>query len=241
MKTVQEFLDRISNQRNRLGISRHPAWFRGHARIEYCLTPGLLRFKNGVKHERNMFAIFRREGASLIPDHFDEMQTLALMQHYGMPTRLLDWTESVHIALFFATIGSLKWRIGNPSIWILNPYKLNMISTKKNVVYDKDDKLNLEYYASAMQQNWPFESPVAMASPWMNQRLAAQRGCFTLHGNDLRPLEVIAPDCVKRIDIPPHLVKDIIRHLEHSATNHFLIFPDLEGLARKIKRQFRLF
>lgn len=241
MKDFQALIARVNNHRVRLGISEHPAWYRGHEHGHYRLLPGLLRYKNGVKHERNLYAVFRTEGASLIPENFDALETLALMQHYGMPTRLLDWTDSLHTALFFAVMGSLTWKIEHPCVWIINPFRLNQRSTNANVIYDRDDKLHLDYYESAKSQRWPFDLPVAMAAPWRNSRVYAQHGYFTLHGNDLRAIEECAPDCVKRVDIPQHLVREIIHILSHSSTNSFTLFPDLNGLALNLRRRFKLF
>jgi hypothetical protein len=241
MKDFQALTDRVGNQRTRLGISEHPAWYRGHSQSQYKLLPGLLRHKNGLKHERNMYAIFRQEGASLLPNTNDSLELLALMQHYGMPTRLLDWTESLYVALYFAVMSKLSWAVEHPSIWILNPFRLNFKSMRQNVVFDQDDKLNIDYYESAKLKQWPFSTPVAIAAPWRNSRVLAQRGFFTLHGDDVRPIEESAPECVKRIDIPQHLVREIIRVLSHSTTNSFTMFPDLTGLSEKLKRQFKIF
>ncbi|QDF40340.1 FRG domain-containing protein [Bradyrhizobium symbiodeficiens] len=241
MKDFQAFLDRVNNQRKRLGISEHPAWYRGHQQQTYKLLPGLLRHRNGVKHERNLFAVFRSEGAGHIPETHGDLETLALMQHFGAPTRLLDWTNSLHTALFFAVMSSLSWKVEHPCIWILNPFRLNYQSTGQKVIYDRDDRLQLNYYEAAKIQAWPFQLPVAIAAPWRNARVQAQQGYFTLHGSDLRPIEESAPECVKRIDIPQHLVREIIKVLEASSTNSFVLFPDLGGLAQKLRRQFKLF
>lgn len=194
-----------------------------------------------MKHERNLYAMFRTEGAGLINESFGSLETLALMQHHGMPTRLLDWTESIHAALFFATMHtSFQNLMLNPCLWILNPYRLNYQSTGQNVIYDRDDKLDLEYYEATKSQHWPFDLPVAMAAPWRNPRVSAQRGYFTLHGNDHRPIEECTSNCVKRIDIPRHLVREIAYRLAESSTNHFTLFPDLDGLSLKLKQQFSI-
>jgi len=241
MKNFQELLERIENQRHRLGISKHPAWYRGHRFSKYKLLPTLLRHKNGPKHERNLFAIFKNEGAALLPNSNNSLEILAMMQHYGAPTRLLDWTESVHAALFFAVMHDLTWAVNDPCIWILNPFRLSAKATGKNVVYDQDDALDINYYDCARNMSWPFDLPVAIAAPWRSPRVNAQRGFFTMHGNDTRPIEESASECVKKIPIPPHLVRDVISNLSRSSTSHSALFPDLDGLSKKLRRQFKLF
>jgi len=180
MKDFQALTERINNQRVRLGISKHPAWFRGHSQSRYKLLPGLLRHKNGAKHERNLYALFRQEGASLIPSTHESLELLALMQHYGMPTRLLDWSESLYNALFFAVMGKLSWRVERPCIWILNPYRLNFLSRGENVIYDQDDKLPLEYYEAAKAQKWPFDFPCCHVGPMEKSPCPCSEGIFHL-------------------------------------------------------------
>lgn len=235
MNNFKEFLIRVKNQRKRLGIGRYPAWYRGHSCGHYHLLPTILRRKNGLKHERNLYAIFQTQGAPLFPPVKNSWELLSIMQHHGVPTRLLDWTDTLHTALFFAISGKLDF----PCIWILNPYQLNQKSTGKNVIYDEADKLEIDYYSSIVNNDWPYEFPVALAPNWMHTRVDRQRGFFTFHGNNSAPMEETCSDCVKRIPIPPHLVKEIREQLSLSGIDYFRLFPDLDGLARSLKDQFR--
>lgn len=235
MKTVAEFFQRVENWRRRLGISRMPAWFRGHSNESYKLVPTVLRRSNGTKHERNLYTSFVTQGAAWIPQGSGSWEVLAIMQHHGAPTRLLDWTESLHTALFFALLGKPK----SPCIWVLNPFQLNQKSTGKNVVYDQADSIGLDYYNDACLTNWKYELPVALDAPWRNKRVAAQKGSFTFHGTDFSALEDTCPKCVGRVAIPPHLVKPLRKELSRSGIDHFRLFPDPDGLAKALRAQFK--
>ena len=59
MESVEAFHVRVAQVRKRLGSSRFPAWYRGHADSAHQLLPGLLRRSNGARHERNLFANFK--------------------------------------------------------------------------------------------------------------------------------------------------------------------------------------
>ena len=111
-------------------------WYRGCGRASHKLKPSLYRHKKHqtieeiLSLEKALLARFRQRS---IPFHSrplaDEWEWLFLMQHYGVPTRLLDWSESPLMALFFA-VTSAPHKIGKSGrplfssdacIWLLNP------------------------------------------------------------------------------------------------------------------------
>ena len=105
IKNIKEFLEEIENLK-----SKNNLFFRGHEDETYLLEPGVYRKdnttkKNLIEHEDVIY----REVISKAPQDFvgkNTLESLALMQHYGVPTRILDLTESALVALYFACSNS---------------------------------------------------------------------------------------------------------------------------------------
>jgi hypothetical protein len=104
--------------------------FRGQSDADWPLAPLIERIQltNGYdirEAERGMLLAFKRRAHQYLqhpPEDKDTLEWLALMQHYGAPTRLLDWTRSPHVATFFALAeadpekGSAGWAVDAQSL-----------------------------------------------------------------------------------------------------------------------------
>src|SRR5690606_19371314 len=118
-------------------------WYRGHSLADsFELKPGLYRhrtkktFEELYALEDEMMLAFERQailhnygGVAVTP-----MTKLFYMQHWGIPTRLLDWTTNPYIALYFALSGAKLNASGEYSeaaaVWVLDPYRWNQWAMK---------------------------------------------------------------------------------------------------------------
>lgn len=103
-------------------------WYRGQKDASWRLIPGAFRDDRWQFSEREVLLRFKLHAPALLqdcPDLEDYRKWLPLMQHYGVPTRLLDWSISPLIALFFAV--NHHPADTDAAIFMLNPWKWNSI------------------------------------------------------------------------------------------------------------------
>ncbi|MBL0611278.1 FRG domain-containing protein [Aeromonas jandaei] len=223
-------------------------WFRGVSDISYELVPGVIwRDIDEPKHSAmieewlNEYSIY---ADSELSDGFD---IYALAQHYGLPTRLLDWTTSPLVALFFA-LEKVEQK-NNRAIWVIDPIQLN----KKVVKWDGHlsvsdkylrEKHNLEKYLpetlSGHDDRNLLPGPIAIRVPPKNRRLTSQKGCFTIHGKSREKISDIlhgTPKSIIRIDIFGERTRNVIlNELYLLGFTEDVLFPDLDSFSKRLKR-----
>ena len=112
--------------------------FRGERHAQWPLNTALARYFRDFQIHRDawpeqegrILRIFKRKAHQYLaqpPAYGDDFQWLALMQHHGAPTRLLDFTWSPYVAAFFA----LERAIGEAAVWALNPTELGAHEARK--------------------------------------------------------------------------------------------------------------
>lgn len=217
-------------------------WYRGQTNNglengRYPLLSGLFRQALTVvkilEWEEVSYKRFFENGFDL---HKTENQwdLLYLMQQYGVKTRLLDWSESFAVALYFATNG---WNLQNPcSIWLLDPFGLN------RQFHDMEELKSMPKTSAFLDKRQELKKTMAL-SPRMNTyRSMFQKGYFTLQGNTKQGLEkendgvLLREQILKHIQIDVELKNDVDIFLELSGINQFTLFPDLSGLASYVNQ-----
>lgn len=104
IESVSDFLNDIKGIKNKSGYT---LFYRGHSDKNYELKPSIYRNENFIKNEDKIY----RETIAKVPYDFNgksSIESLALMQHYGVPTRILDLTTNALVALYFACEESKK-------------------------------------------------------------------------------------------------------------------------------------
>jgi hypothetical protein len=176
-------------------------WFRGQTNSAWPLRPGMYRYSSLKRNVRTLEDEIRQEftvrAPSLGPERpQNSWEWYFLMQHCGAPTRLLDWTESALIALYFAVKGKTGKEETDSVVWILEPWKLNEFTAGIGEVIAPGAEAGMVAKHAARYQPWlparysntmslKKQLPAAIYPTHFSRRISAQRSCFTIHGSDL--------------------------------------------------------
>ncbi|RJF83822.1 FRG domain-containing protein [Azospirillum cavernae] len=256
--SLQEYTKLVEDLMSR---SRQPLWFRGCGDSNHKLIPSLYRhpektnFSDLFSLESEIIARFRARAipyCNAVPS--DNWDLLFLMQHHGIPTRLLDWSENPYISLFFSlttasysVVGKTRAFDKDAAVWFLNPnswnqYALRSISFKGGILVTPDRKLN--GYKPFSELDEMYNEPVAILGAHNSHRIVAQRGVFTIFGKDTSPMEDVykkesfPDDTLLKIILPSSYIESLLNSIRSIGFTDSVIYPDLDGLAKEMKRIF---
>jgi hypothetical protein len=221
--------------------------FRGQADSSWDLKPSVYR-DYSPQQERyftNEFRVRARSRYNACPANNDYSGWLALMQHYGLPTRLLDWTYSPLVAAFFAvhpdyTPTGSQAGDRDVCIWALAARFLNESQGFEPLIFPLDAVSYKPLIAPAFKnRSEPNTIGVAMAIEH-DPRIQMQQGAFTIHSNRA-PINSL-PGCdnwLRKLIIKSSNVLSFLNELEILGIRKSNLFPDLTSLASELKSYHR--
>lgn len=224
-------------------------WFRGHVDARWELQPSLLRMARsqgigaGYYNELELLEMFKLRARRYF-DHppQSDWEWLFAMQHHGLPTRLLDWTESYLIALYFAVRDGAGEH--DATLWVTSPWWLNRMALGQwpDTIYAPDVEHVAPWRVGAPAKDMP-KAALAIRGAYGSARIQAQRGVFTIHGSQRDGLDALArctdsDACLRKLVIPAASVVDVRLELSRAGITESLVFPELPGLCREMKSFF---
>jgi hypothetical protein len=223
--------------------------YRGLEDRRFDLSTSLNR--EGESHlERHLLRNFRKY--SQIDDDKNKSiwNWMALAQHHGLPTRLLDWTYSPYVALHFVTADFDKYHLDG-AIWAVNyvdaighlPDQLRVIIEEEGSHVFTAEMLDraarsLEELATLKREDFA----VFFEPPSIDQRIVNQYALFSMMSDPDTLLHSWLDKCSLRqfkILIPARLKWEIRDKLDQSNINERVLFPGLDGLAVWLKRHYK--
>jgi hypothetical protein len=231
---------------------RSPFAFRGLARSDHTLASSLVRLAEPAADVKRLeLALLRnfRKYAHGETTRADSIwDWLALGQHRGLPTRLLDWTYSPLVALHFATENTRQFN-ENGVVWCVNFVEANKRlprRLKQILQQEGSDTFTVEMlsgFRSLRQFDALSRDPfvVFLEPPAVDKRILNQLALFSLLSSPAARLDDWLhrhPDLCRRVEIPAALKWEIRDKLDQANVNERVLFPGLDGLSRWLTRYY---
>ncbi|WP_409304056.1 FRG domain-containing protein [Peribacillus sp. SCS-155] len=230
------------------GRYRSPFAYRGVDSAAFKLATSLMRIEN-TGMESHLLRNFNKYSRSVLKDKHNDWELLAVAQHYGLPTRLLDWSFSPYVAMHFATSDITRYR-EDGAIWCLDIIKVHQLlppifkkalSNEESHIFTvdmlKDVCPDLKCFDAKKGEDDDFV--ICLEPPSMEERIVNQYALFTVMTNPVRRLDEWLhhyPDLYKKIIIPASLKLEVRDKLDQANINERMIYPGLQGVSAWLKR-----
>ena len=237
--------------------SEAPRLYRGQSASIWGLEDTLSRLlsldappEHALEIERMAFEKFFAQAhffldPSTLPKRCSLLAWWAIMQHFGCPTRLLDWTASPYVATYFAVA---EGEDSEGAVWSFDPVAVSDASKSPAYVKARSIIEKSENTRSIFWEAEPFDSVIPFSLRKHHVRIATQQGGFTVCGKAPRDhgrlivqslLESAKGYCTKLV-IRSDLKHDFLRNLMRMNITANSLFPGLDGLGRSIAQLIKL-
>lgn len=191
--------------------------FRGQSNIEWGIVPKAGRKPFVGKDDQYLFEMWKRYAVSHRSLPLSQWDCLAVAQHHGLVTRLLDWTRNPLVALFFA----LQTPSGCDSI---------VIACRFATRVPQEDLENRD------SNPYNFKTIAIFVPSMFSSRIVSQSGIFSIHPKPAEALEKKTSGLTeyRQIRIPNSVRDNLLKELEFFGIHSGSLFPDLDGLSEHI-------
>lgn len=242
IRTMDELLQFVNELSQKHGLR---LWYRGEDDANRILIPSIQRSQKRLDVERyitNDFYIKAKRILQNPPDKHNYAGWVSLMQHYGLPTRMLDWSYSPLIASFFATETYKQMADKDASVWVLVPDLFNEMQGFGHCIYPLDADTAQEMLLPAFKHNHHNHELdgkiLACSSTDNNMRMYAQQSNFTVHNSLDRMEDICSEEMLYKIIIPKECKRYFIKSLRVFGISESSIYPDLDHISGDIRHMY---
>jgi len=233
-----------------IGRYRSRCAFRGMSDVNYALETALIRLGGNFDQlERHLLRNFRKYAHRSVVKRDSIWEWLSVAQHYGLPTRLMDWTYSPFVAMHFAT-ASIDNMHDDGVIWAINYVKAHQLIPAELRMELQTEGANVFTVEMLSKKIVSLEKLARLSDscvmlffepPSMDDRIVNQFALFSVMSDPtviMNDWLADYPEICRKIVIPSHLKWEIRDKLDQANVTERVLFPGLGGLSRWLKRHY---